>query len=54
MPQTARPLCGLRHEISSPAQILVLWVRIPLDAYISVCVNFVYVVLCVGRGLAAG
>jgi hypothetical protein len=29
---------GLRHELSSPAQTLEFWFRIPLDAWMSVCV----------------
>jgi hypothetical protein len=38
---------GLRHEISSPAQTLGSWVRIPLDAYTSVYVYSVFVLSCV-------
>jgi hypothetical protein len=34
---------GLRHEPSSPAQTLGSWVRIPLEAWISVCVYSVFV-----------
>jgi hypothetical protein len=33
---------GLKHEPSSPARILGLWVRIPLEAWMSVCVYSVY------------
>jgi hypothetical protein len=33
----------LRHEPSSPAQTLVSWVRIPLKAWMSICVYFVSV-----------
>jgi hypothetical protein len=40
-------LRGLRHELSSPAQTLGLWVRIPLEAWISVCVYSVFVLSCV-------
>jgi hypothetical protein len=43
---------GLRHELSSLARTLCSWVRIPLKAWISVCVYSVCVVLCVGSGLA--
>jgi hypothetical protein len=42
--------CGLRHELSSLARMLGSWVRIPLDAWMSVCVF----ILCVGSGLATG
>jgi hypothetical protein len=46
---------GLRHELSSPARTLVSWVRIPLKAWMYVCIYSVsYVVLCVGSGLATG
>jgi hypothetical protein len=31
---------GLRQEMSSPAQTLGLWVRIPLEAWMFVCVYF--------------
>jgi hypothetical protein len=47
------PLC-LRQEISSPAQALGSWVRIPLEAWKSVCVYFGFMLSCVGGGLAAG
>jgi hypothetical protein len=36
---------GLRHEMSSPVRTLGSWVRIPLKAWISVCVCSVFV-LC--------
>jgi hypothetical protein len=39
-----------RHELSSPAQTLGLWVRTPLEIQNSVCVYNVFV-LCVGSGL---
>jgi hypothetical protein len=45
---------GLRHELSSLARTLGSGVRIPLKAWMSVFVYSVYVVLCVGTGLAAG
>jgi hypothetical protein len=35
---------GLRHELSSPTRALGWWVRIPLKAWMSVCVYSVYVV----------
>jgi hypothetical protein len=38
---------GLRHELSSPARTLRLWVRIPLEAWMSVCVYYVFVLFCV-------
>jgi hypothetical protein len=43
---------GLRHELSSPARKLGSWVRIPLEAWISLCVYSVCAVLSVGSGLA--
>jgi hypothetical protein len=46
------PRC-LRHEPSSPARTLRSWVRIPLKAWMLVCVYFVCVALCTGRGLAS-
>jgi hypothetical protein len=42
---------GLRYELSSLARTLGSWVRIPLEAWLSVFSAFV---LCVGRGLAMG
>jgi hypothetical protein len=45
---------GLRHELSSPSCTLGSWVRIPLKAWMSVCVYSVCVVLCVGSVLASG
>jgi hypothetical protein len=38
---------GLRHELSSPAQTLGSWVRIPLEAWMSGCVYSVFVLFCV-------
>jgi hypothetical protein len=43
---------GLRHEVSSPAETLGSWVRIPLEALMFVCVYSVFVLPCVGSGLA--
>jgi hypothetical protein len=37
---------GLRHEPSSPARTMGSWVRIPLDAWTSVCIYSLCVVLC--------
>jgi hypothetical protein len=45
-----RPL-GVRHELSSLARMLGPWVRIPLEAWMSVCVYSVFVL---GSGLATG
>jgi hypothetical protein len=45
------PHC-LRHELSSPAQALGSWVRIPIETWISVCICYLRVVLCVCSGLA--
>jgi hypothetical protein len=39
---------GLRHELTSPAQTLGSWVRIPLQAWMSVCV-YVLVLSCACR-----
>jgi hypothetical protein len=38
---------GLRHELSSPTPTLGSWVRISLEAGMSVCVYCVFVLLCV-------
>jgi hypothetical protein len=38
---------GLRHELSSPPQTLGSCVRIPLEAWMSVCVYSVFVLSCV-------
>jgi hypothetical protein len=43
---------GLRHELSSLIQTLGSWVRIPLKAWLSVCIYSVFVLSCVGSGLA--
>jgi hypothetical protein len=40
-------LCGLRHELSSLAQTLGSWVRIPLEAWMHVCVYSVFLLFCV-------
>jgi hypothetical protein len=45
---------SLRHELSSPAQTLGSWVRIPLKAWMSVCVYSVCAVLRVGSGTVKG
>jgi hypothetical protein len=45
---------GLRHEMSSPAWTLGSWVRIPLEAWMFVYVYSVFVLSCVGSGLAKG
>jgi hypothetical protein len=45
---------GLKHEMSSPAWTLGSWVRIPLEAWMFVWVYSVFVLSCVGRGLATG
>jgi hypothetical protein len=44
--RSQRP-CGLRHELSSLAQTLGSCVRIPLEAWMSVCVYSVFVLFCV-------
>jgi hypothetical protein len=44
----------LRHEPCSPARTLGSWVRIPLEAWMFVCVYSVCVVLCIGSGLVTG
>jgi hypothetical protein len=38
---------GLSHELSSPAQTLGSWARIPLEARMSVCFYSVFVLSCV-------
>jgi hypothetical protein len=38
---------GPRHELSSPAKTLGSWVRIPLEAWVSLCVYSVLVLSCV-------
>jgi hypothetical protein len=40
-------LRGLSHEVSSPAQTLGSWVRIPIKPWMSVCVYSVFVLFCV-------
>jgi hypothetical protein len=45
---------GLRHDLSSLPGTLGLWVQIPLKAWTSVCVYSVFVLSCVGSGLATG
>jgi hypothetical protein len=50
-------VCMGRHELSSLARTLGSWVRIPLKARmfgvcVCMCLFFVRVVLCLGRGLA--
>jgi hypothetical protein len=45
---------GLRHKLSSFTRMLGSWLRIPLKAWMSVCVYSIWVVLCLGRGLATG
>jgi hypothetical protein len=42
---------GLRHELSSLARTLGSWVRIPVEAWMSVFA-FILCVLCIGRDLA--
>jgi hypothetical protein len=43
---SGRPRC-LKHELSSLARTLELWVRIPLKAWMSVCVYSLFVLSCV-------
>jgi hypothetical protein len=47
------PRC-LRNELSSLARTLGSWVPISLKAWIPMCLFYVGVVLCVGRGLVTG
>jgi hypothetical protein len=44
---------GLTHEHSSPARTLGSWIRIPLEAWMTVCVC-VRSILCAGSCLATG
>jgi hypothetical protein len=46
-------LRGRRHEMSSHAQTLGWWIRIPLEAWMSVRVPSMFV-FCIGSGLATG
>jgi hypothetical protein len=45
---------GLRHEPFSPARTLGSWVRIPLEAWMSVCVYSVFVLFCVQEAVFDG
>jgi hypothetical protein len=45
---------GLMNELSSVARTLGSWVRIPLKAWLSVCVYSVFRLLCVCRDLTTG
>jgi hypothetical protein len=45
---------GLIYELSSPARTLESWIRISLEAWMSVCVYSVCVVLYIGRGPVTG
>jgi hypothetical protein len=42
---------GLKHKMSSPAQTLGSWVRIPLKEWMSLCV---YSMFALGNGLTTG
>jgi hypothetical protein len=45
------PRC-LEHKLSLLARTLVSWVRITLKAWMSVCVYYVFLLFCIGSGLA--
>jgi hypothetical protein len=45
---------GQSHEISSPARTLGSWVPIPFKAWMSVRISSVFVLSCVGSGVATG
>jgi hypothetical protein len=45
---------GVMHESSSLARTPGSWVRIPLEAWMSVSVYSVFLLFCVGSGLAMG
>jgi hypothetical protein len=45
------PRC-LRHELYSPARTLGSWVPIPLEAWMFLYIYSVFVLSCVGSGLA--
>jgi hypothetical protein len=45
---------SLSHETSAPAETLGLWVRIPVEKLMSLCIYSVFVLSCVGRGPATG
>jgi hypothetical protein len=55
-PELSRPQWerSLRHEMSSAAGTLELWVRIPLEAWMSVCVYSVFVLSFLVSGFATG
>jgi hypothetical protein len=45
---------GLRLETSLPAQSLGLWVRFPLEAWMSLRIHSVFVLSCVDSGITMG
>jgi hypothetical protein len=45
---------GLRNELFSPARTLGTWVRILFEALMFVYIYSVFVLSCVGSGLAMG
>jgi hypothetical protein len=47
-------LLGLRNEMTSPVLTLGSWTQIPLKAWMFVCIYSVFVLYCVGSGLASG
>jgi hypothetical protein len=47
VPTTVAARSNVRYEPSSPARTLGSWVRIALEACMSVCVYSVFVLLCV-------
>jgi hypothetical protein len=46
--------CSMRHEMSSPAETLGSWVRIPLETWTSVRVSSVFALPCIGTGFVSG
>jgi hypothetical protein len=53
-PTVRGSLVAETHETFSPARTLESWVRIPLEAWMFVCVYSVFVLFCIGSGLATG
>jgi hypothetical protein len=45
---------GQLHAMSLPTQTVGLWVRIPLEEWMSVCVLSMFILSCVDRGLTTG
>jgi hypothetical protein len=53
LPATSSNIADHRHDLSLRAQMLESWVRITLEAWMTLCVYSVLVLTCVGCGLAS-